>query len=121
VVSGAVLAPDAFEELEVLGLAGDHLFLFEGLLFVTETDKGQLAVQVVFFLKEAVHLAEKEFLSEGLAVGLELSYFVERVGKVRLGLQDLLVLVSILLDEFLDALLQFSHLDVGEAVVGVED
>ena len=39
IFSAGIFLPDGFEELEMLGLVGDHHFLFVGLLLVVEADE----------------------------------------------------------------------------------
>lgn len=116
-----ILPPDAFKQLEMVGLVGDHLLLLDRLFLVLEPDERELPVEIVFLLEEAIELPEEQFLAEGFAVGLELADSVELVLEVEFGLGDLGVLDLVLLDEFVDVPLEFSELDVGEAVVGKEN
>ena len=39
IFSAGIFLPDGFEELEMLGLVGDHHFLFIGLLLVMKADE----------------------------------------------------------------------------------
>ena len=39
IFSTGIFFPDGFEKLEMLGLVGDHHFLFVGLLLVVEADE----------------------------------------------------------------------------------
>jgi hypothetical protein len=121
VFAGSVSLPDAFEQLEVVGLVAHHFLLLVRLDFAFEADQREFAVEVVFLLEEAVQLTKKQFFTKGSTVGLELSRFVELVTEVRSMLSYFVVHFPVLLQQICDIFLQLTELDVSEVVVGVED
>ena len=105
----------------MLGLVGDHHFLFVGLLLVVEADEWELPVEIIFLLQQSVHLSEEKLFAESFTVGLELSDFIELVLKVDFFVKDFIELRFVLLYKFVDIFLELADLDVGEIAVGEKD